>query len=242
VWASDYKPGFINTNVDSNRGVSNEISGIDSILADTEILIGDVTLSRGPSISGTITSGTNQPESNVCINAHDAATLMWKASTCTQGNGKFTLRGLDPGSFKLSWWTPKPLLTNGWYKAASGSSRTQVATPDGAETLELTTAGIQDLSIRLANGGKIYGEITGSTSSDICVAAWTKDSNGPRENATAISCVNSTMNFELKGLTPNTNYYLQVFKKDATDIPQDLSTDEALQSGGPLVMIDVSGE
>jgi len=176
----------------------------------------------------------------VCINAHDAVTFMWKASTCTQGNGKFTLRGLDPGSFKLSWWTPNPLLRNGWYKETSGSSPTQVATPDGAETLELTSSGMPNLSIRLANGGKIYGKIIGSTSSDICVAAWTKDSDGPRDNATAISCVNSTMNFELKGLTPDTDYYLQVFMKDATDITQDLSTDTALQSGGASVTINVS--
>jgi hypothetical protein len=170
----------------------------------------------------------------------DAETLMWKASTCTQSNGKFTLRGLDPGSFKLSWWTPKPLLTNGWYKRTSGSSPTQVATPTSAETLPLTSSGIQDIAVRLANGGKIFGTITGSTSSDICVAAWTSDSSGTRENATAISCVNSNMGFELKGLTPSTNYYLQVFKKDATDIVQDLSTDAAQQTGGTSIAIAVS--
>lgn len=241
VWASDYKPGFINTNIDSNRGVVNSISGIDAIPADTEISIGDVTLSKGPSISGIITSGDSQAESNVCITALDADTLMWKASTCTQGNGKFTLRGLDPGSFKLTWWTPNPLLTNGWYKATSGSSPTLAGTPDSADTLPLTSSGMKDLSIRLANGGKIYGTITGSTSSDICVAAWTKDSIGPRDNATAISCVNSAMSFELKGLTPNTNYYLQVFKKDATDVTQiSPSTDVPQQSGGDSVTISVS--
>ena len=236
VWASDYKPGFIN----SSNGVSNDIGGITAISASTEITIGNVTLSRGPSISGIITSGDSQPESNVCISAMDAETLMWKASTCTQSNGKFTLRGLDPGSFKLSWWTPKPLLTNGWYKGTSGSSPTQVATPNSAETLTLTSSGIQDLAVRLANGGKIFGKITGSTSSDICVAAWTANSSGTRENATAISCVNSNMGFELKGLTPSTNYYLQVFKKDATDIAQDLSTDAAQQTGGPSITIAVS--
>ncbi len=236
VWASDYKPGFIN----SSNGISNDISSSTAISASTEITIGDVTLSRGPSISGIITSGDNGAESNVCINAMDADTLMWKTSACTQSNGKFTLRGLDPGTFKLSWWTPKPLLTNGWYKKTSGSSATQVATPDGADTLTLTSSGIQDLSVRLANGGKLYGTITGSTSSDICVAAWTTNSGGLRENATAISCVNSKMGFELKGLTPSTNYYLQVFKKDATDITQDLSTDAPQQTGGSSITIAVS--
>jgi protocatechuate 3,4-dioxygenase beta subunit len=238
VWASDYKPGFIN----ASNGVSADIGSIAPRPADIDIDLGEVTLSRGPSISGIITSGTDQPESNVCITAHDAETLSWKTSTCTQSNGKFSLRGLDAGTYKLSWWTQKALLTNGWYKT-TGSGPTQVVSPEGAEILTLTSSGLSNISVRLANGGKIYGVIEGSTSSEICVAAWTSDStiSGSRENATAISCVNSEMRFELKGLTPNTNYYLQVFRKDSGAISQDTpDTDTAIQSGGAAVTISVT--
>ena len=237
VWSGDYKPGFVN----ASGGISTDFSTISSILASSDISLGDITLSSAPSISGTITSGTNQPESNVCINAHDATTLMWKASSCTQSNGKFSLRGLDNGStYKLSWWTQKPLLTNGWYKRTD-SGATQVAGPDGAESLELTSAGLQNLAVRLANGGKIFGTVTGVSSTEICVAAWTAASSGTRENATAVSCVDSEMKFELKGLTPSTDYYLQVFRKDAASIAQNSpSTDTAQQSGGSAVTITVS--
>jgi hypothetical protein len=238
VWASDYKPGFIN----ASNGISTDIGTISSRLADSDIALGDITISRGPSISGIITSGADQPESNVCITAHDAETLAWKTSTCTQSNGKFSLRGLDAGTFKLSWWTQKALLTNGWYKA-TGSGATQVASPEGSEILTLTSSGLSNISVRLANGGKIYGVIEGSTSSEICIAAWTSDStiSGSRDNATAVSCVNSEMRFELKGLTPSTNYYLQVFRKDSAAISQNTpDTDTAIQSGGAAVTISVS--
>lgn len=236
VWASDYKPGFIN----ASNGISADIGTISSRLADSDIALGDITISRGPSISGIITSGADQPESNVCITAHDAETLAWKTSTCTQSNGKFSLRGLDAGTFKLSWWTQKALLTNGWYKA-TGSGATQVASPEGAEILTLTSSGLSNISVRLANGGKIYGVIEGSTSSEICIAAWTSNSSGSRDNATAISCVNSEMRFELKGLTPSTNYYLQVFSKNSSAISQNTpDTDTAIQSGGASVTISVS--
>jgi hypothetical protein len=236
VWAGDYKPGFVN----ASSGVSADFSTITAISASTDIALGDITLSRGPSISGIITSGADQPESNVCINAHDATTLMWKASSCTQSNGKFSLRGLEAGSYKLSWWTQKALLTNGWYKD-TGSGATQSAGPDGADNLTLTSTGLQNLAVRLANGGKIYGTVEGVDSSEICIAAWTATSSGTRENATAISCVDSDMKFELKGLTPNTNYYLQVFRKDAIAITQNSpSTDTVQQSGGSAVTISVS--
>jgi hypothetical protein len=118
-----------------------------------------------------------------------------------------------------------------------------VVSPEGAEILTPTSSGLSNISVRLANGGKIYGVIEGSTSSEICVAAWTSDStiSGSRENATAISCVNSEMRFELKGLTPSTNYYLQVFRKDSGAISQDTpDTDTAIQSGGAAVTISVT--
>jgi hypothetical protein len=237
VWVGDYKPGFVN----ASGGISADFSAISPISASSDIALGDITLASGPSISGSITSGANQSESNVCINAHDATTLMWKASSCTQSNGKFSLRGLDSdGAYKLSWWTQKALLTNGWYKSTA-SGATQVATPEGADTLTLTSAGIQNLAVRLLNGGKIYGDVTGVSSTEICVAAWTAASTGTRENATAVSCVDSDMKFELKGLTPSTNYYLQVFRKDAASITQNSpSTDTAQQSGGSAVTITVS--
>ena len=237
VWAGDYKPGFIT----ASGGITSDHSSVTPLSAASDIVIGDVTLPTAPSISGTVTSGNNEAEANVCVNAHDSATLMWKSSMCTQSNGKFTLRGLDAGEYKLSWWTPKPTLTNGWYKSVS-SGATSVSNPDSAGVLTLPISGLTDISIRLANGSKIFGTISGVQSSEICVAAWTNNSSGPRDNASAISCVNSEMKYELKGLSSSTQYYLQVFRKDSTAITQTSpTTDEAQTTGsGGAVNITVA--
>jgi len=235
VWTGDYKPGFIT----AARSITADFSSVSAVSAANDITLDDVTIATGPSISGTVTSGSSEPESNVCVSAHDPDSLMWKASACTQSNGRFALRGLEVGQYKLSWWTQKPLLTNGWYKATS-SGPTQSSNSVDAETLTLASSGIANLSIRMTNGGKLFGSINGSTNRDICIAAWTTPS-GTRENAAATACVNDEMKFELKGLTPDTDYYLQVFKKDGAPITQNSpSTNTAHQTGGATITIQVS--
>jgi hypothetical protein len=241
AWAGDYKPGFIT----SSGAITRDFSSVTPREATIDIALGDVTLSSGSSISGIITSGADQPESNICITAHDATTLGWKASMCTQSNGTFSLRGLDEGSYKLSWWTQKPELTSGWYKRTDFPATQQVTSPEAADTLIVPKAGLQDIAIRLTNGAKIYGTITGSTSTEICVAAWTDPSSGTRDNAAAISCVSKDMKFELKGLLPTTSnnpgYYLQVFRKDGNAIVQNSPSTNTLQTpGGDAVTISVS--
>ena len=240
IWAGDYKPGFIK----SDGGIQSNSDGITARAAATDIALADITLLTAPSISGLITSGNNQAESGVCVNAHDAITLMWKASSCTQSSGKFYLRGLDPGNYKISWWTQRPTLTNGWYKSVANSA-TQVVTPEQADTLTIDSDGLSNLSIVLANGGKIFGKITGTLSAvqNICVAAWTTPSTaiGTRENAVAISCADSDSKYELKGLTPNADYYLQAFKKNGDSVAQGSpSSDSAQRTGGSQIDISVS--
>jgi hypothetical protein len=95
----------------------------------------------------------------------------------------------------------------------------------------------------MANGGKLFGSVTGSSSKDLCVAAWTEPSSGARDNAAATACVNEEMKFELKGLTPGTDYYIQIFKKgtDGSQITQNSpSTDAPLRTGGSAITISVS--
>jgi hypothetical protein len=239
AWAGDYKPGFITS---SGGTINPDFTTINAISASNDVALGDVTIATGPSISGTVTSGSNEPESNVCVSAHDPVTLMWKASACSQSNGKFSLRGLDVGEYKLSWWSQKPLLTNGWYRQTS-SGPTQSTDSADAGTLELPAGGLSNLQIRMANGGKLFGSVTGSSSKDLCVAAWTEPSSGARDNAAATACVNEEMKFELKGLTPGTDYYIQIFKKgtDGSQITQNSpSTDAPLRTGGSAITISVS--
>lgn len=213
VWVGDFKPGF----VAADGSVVSSTSAVTSRSAASDIEIGDVTLGTAPSIRGTVTSGVSTKESNVCVSAVDSQSNQWVTSTCTGPNGTFTLRGLSAGSsYKLTWWTSNPQLVSGWYKQAS-SGATAVDNSADATALEITSAGIPALAIRVASGATISGSLT----SDLCVAAWTEPETNAasRTDALAVTCA-SDGKYELKGLKPNTDYYLQVFKKDGTTVTQ----------------------
>ena len=234
IWQGDYKPGFIAANgtIQSNPDL---VGGRN---ATSNILLGDIELPTAPSIRGTVFSGASARESNVCLNAHLASTLQWVASSCSQINGSYVLRGLEADStYKISWWTQKPLLLNGWYKSRPLSEvTTQVSEPKDADDLLVPMTGLKDLDIRIGSGGSIIGSLT----QGFCVAAWTSTS-ADRENASSTSCSNSDDLYELKGLTPNTNYYLQVFTIDGTPVTtQTPIATTAFQTGPSAVTITAS--
>lgn len=213
VWAGDFRPGF----VADDRTISAVTSGITARPATTDISLGDITMATAPSIRGTVTSGESTREGNVCVTALDAATMQWVTSTCSAPNGAFALRGLTAGtSYKLTWWTSNTLLVGGWYKQTS-SGATATDGPGDATAIEVTSAGVAGLAVRLANGGTISGSLT----TDLCVAAWIHPDTDSalRGDASAVTCALNN-SYELKGLKPNTDYYLQVFKKDGSAVIQ----------------------
>jgi hypothetical protein len=239
VWQGDFKPGFLA----DNGTIQSSPEGITGKAASTTIQLGDIELVTAPSIKGTIFSGLSTKESNVCINAHLATTYQWVASSCSQQNGSYALRGLDPDTeYKLSWWTPKPLLTSGWYKSAI-SGATQEQNPALADSILVPTAGRTGIDIRIASGGSI----TGTLASGLCVAAWLTSKSeadldsSKRENTSATTCADGEDNFELRGLLPNTDYYLQVFKIDGVSVTQTSPTGDApIRTGGASVPITAS--
>ena len=235
VWQGDFKPGFLT----ADKTVRSSPEGISGRDASSTIQLGDIELVTAPSIKGTVFSGLATKESNVCINAHLAATYQWVSSSCSQQNGSYVLRGLDPDTeYKLSWWTPKPLLTSGWYKTVT-SGATQVLNPGDADSILVPTAGRTGLDIRIASGGSI----TGTLASGLCVLAWTTSEADltARENASATTCSDDDGNFELRGLLPSVDYYLQVFKISGAAVTQTSPTGNAPQrTGGTSVSIDAS--
>jgi hypothetical protein len=226
IWQGDYKPGFLA----NNGSMQSSPTGITARPATSNIDLSDIELPTAPSIKGTVYSGLTTKESNVCINAHLATTYQWISSSCTQSNGTYALRGLDPSTdYKISWWTQKPLLTNGWYKSVVSGS-TQVQNAEEADPITVPTGGLTGIDIRIASGGSI----TGSLTADFCVAAWltSESSASPRENASSTACADSEGLYELKGLLPNTDYFLQVFKIDGSTVTsQSPNGDSAKRTG-----------
>ena len=236
VWQGDFKPGFLA----ADGTVRSSPEGISGRPASSIIRLGDIELVTAPSIKGMVFSGLTK-ESNVCINAHLATTYQWVASSCSQKDGSYVLRGLEPNTeYKLSWWTPKPLLRSGWYKSDTFPAATQVQNPSEAQDISVPIAG-KTVDIRIASGGSI----TGTLASGLCVAAWlTSKSEADldstkRENSSATTCADSDGNFELRGLLPATDYYLQVFKIIGT-VTNQSPTGNDLQRTGTSVAITAS--
>lgn len=234
VWSGDFRPGF----VAADGTIAATTGAIASRSASADIALGDITLATAPSIKGTVTSGASTKEPNVCLSAVDATTLQWVTSTCSSPSGTFALRGLTAGSsYKINWWTPNPLLMSGWYKQmANGATATDGASD--ATSVEVTASGVSGLVVRLANGGTISGSLT----TDLCVAAWLHPAtdSASRTDATAVACAVDNK-YELKGLKPATDYYLQVFKKDGTSVTQTSPTvNEAVRTATGDVNITAS--
>jgi hypothetical protein len=218
VWMGDFRPGFITAS--PNRSIQSSPVGIAALRVDEDKDLGTVIMPTAPSIKGTIFSGSENAgvkEPNVCVSAFDAVTIQWAATTCSAPNGAYALRGLTAGSsYKLNWWTQNPRLTPGWYKEKAAP--TQAQNPSDATAIPIDSNGKSDVNLYLADGGKIFGNLT----SGLCVAAWLQPASdgANRTDASAVSCADDSGTFELRGLLPATNYFLQVFKRDGTSVTQ----------------------
>ena len=237
VWAGDFKPGYIT----SESSIQSNPTGIAALDAVADRDLGTIVMPTAPSIKGTVYSGSESAgvkEANVCVSAFDANNFQWVASTCSAPNGTYALRGLTAGnSYKLSWWTQNPLLTPGWYK--DKAAPTQVQNPSDATAIPIDSNGRSNVNLYLADGGKVFGTLT----SGLCVAAWLQPFSdvANRTDASAVSCADDSNAFELRGLLPATNYFLQVFKRDGTSVTQTSpGINTAVQTGQGTLAISAS--
>jgi hypothetical protein len=247
VWMGDFRPGFITA--DPNRSIQSSPIGIAALRVDEDKNLGTVSMPTAPSIKGTVYSGSETAavkEANVCVSAFDAVTIQWAATTCSAPNGAYALRGLTAGSsYKLNWWTQNPRLTPGWYQ--DKAAPTQAQNPSDATEVLIDSNGAISINsevktavnLYLADGGKIFGTLT----SGLCVAAWLQPASDTisRTDASAVSCTDDLGTFELRGLLPSTNYFLQVFKRDGTAVTQTSpGINVAVQTGQGTLAISAS--
>ena len=236
-YAGRLRSGYI----DNNRIVVNGFTNVAPRSLATDIDLLEVSLTAAPIISGTIVSGNQSAEGNVCVTAHDATTLNWMATSCSSSNGKYILRGLnDNGQYKLSWWSGRPLIGPGWFS----STNPDATTPTDAEIITISGSTDRTLDIRVPNAGSITGSLS---TAGLCVAAWTVNKTdydnqvGERDNASAIACSNQKGDFTLRGLRPNVDYFLQAFSPTGASVTQNSpSGDTAFRTGSVPVSITVS--
>lgn len=175
-------------------------------LADADVSLGNIALAAGKKASGIITDG-EKPIMGACIGAlKDDGTQWgaWTSSSCTNANGEFVLRGLDPASsywFRVDVWVGdfKP----GFVTATRGiaSTTTDIASRPATSDIDLGT-------IVLPTAPSIKGNVTsggGSTKEpNVCVSA--HDSSTLQWVTT--SCSSFTGAYSLRGLTGGNSYKL----------------------------------
>lgn len=190
-----------------------------SVIAGSDTTGISPTLSRGGSISGTVTGSNGDPLAGVCVSALDAG-MNHVVGVDTDDNGEYRMRGMTPGSYYLK------------FEPCSNASEGHLdqyfdgVTQFSQATAVTVTPGTNQSgkNAQLAAGGKITGTVQGPGGEKIegvCVAA--VDSNSDYvENAST----DEDGEYELRGLKPGqyrlefdpcgTNYMREFYNDKAT--------------------------
>ncbi|MBF0417412.1 MAG: hypothetical protein HQL86_04100 [Magnetococcales bacterium] len=164
----------------------NDVGGV-SLKGNTTGL--NVVMESGRTISGTVTVGSATVVSGAWVNAWSEA-LATGGGAVTDGAGKYTIKGLPAGTYRVDVWTTEGSVSD---TVTLGSSQDQV----------------KDLTVVKAVG-IIRGKVTTSDGATASVKALVLayDSTGV-ERDRAVSDANG--DYKLEGLEPSQNYTLKVF-------------------------------
>jgi protocatechuate 3,4-dioxygenase beta subunit len=130
----------------------------------------DATLAPAGSISGKVTNGSGGPLAGVCVGADPSAPGGQSGSGQTDASGWYSISGLAPGSYTLSF----SACTAGNYAPATITGVQVIADQTKAE------------NATLASGGTITGKVTNSSGAalaGVCVSATSTSPNGGGGNA-----------------------------------------------------------
>jgi poly(3-hydroxybutyrate) depolymerase/protocatechuate 3,4-dioxygenase beta subunit len=128
----------------------------------------DATLAGGSSVSGTITTTTDQPVASVEVWAYRAADLwVGSAVAVTDPDGSYTIEGLHPGTYHITFRPPAGSgLVTQWF---DGSPTRAGATPLAVAAATHTPG----IDATLAGGSSVSGTITTTTDQPVAsVEVW----------------------------------------------------------------------
>jgi hypothetical protein len=168
-----------------------------TVTAGQDLTAIDATLAKGASISGKVTVPGTQSSSNVYVTAFRASDNTWAGSANSNIDGSYSIRGLTPGSYKISFDTYGTGALPQWYKNAS-SMETATAVPV-TEGQSLTA-----IDATLLKGGVISGKITAPAGTNLNASRVIATKNGVTNAAPAYGYVNPDGTYSVIGLEGGT--------------------------------------
>jgi Carboxypeptidase regulatory-like domain len=133
-------------------------------------------LAEGGSISGTITGPSGQPAKNICVEASDSASLVFRQATTNEA-GHYSLRGLNSGRYSI-------------YAAPCSDKGTNLGAASAPAPVQVTRPRTTAVNIELKAGGTVSGRVLGGDTgktpqSQTCVLAVPADPDGSTQTVLA---------------------------------------------------------
>lgn len=150
----------------------------------------NVTLERGGTISGTLTSPTSNPVAGVCGDVRSSTDRWAGAVICSDAQGHYSTTGLQTGSYKVEFYDRTGTYLTQWYP----SSSTETDATAVAVTLGQDTSG-KDAVLALAGhiAGTVVSATDGAPLASVCIDASSSNGGG-------YGCSDSSGHFDVGGL------------------------------------------
>jgi hypothetical protein len=157
----------------------------------------DATLAKGATISGKVTLPAAEYSSNAYVTAFKASDNTMAGSTSSNFDGTYSIRGLRPGSYKISFSAYGSGALPQWYnKAASMDTATPVTVTEG-QTLTVADT-------TLVKGGVISGKITAPAGTNLTASQVYATKTGVIDGSSSPGYVNTDGTYSVIGLEPGT--------------------------------------
>ncbi|OUE24387.1 carboxypeptidase regulatory-like domain-containing protein [Clavibacter michiganensis] len=182
-----------------------------AVQADGTVRI-DMVVKRGTSVSGTVTAADGSALEDVKVTITGATDDDWYGGTAyTDYFGRYTIRGLDPGSYKVEYSAPTPNptgLMGEWYGDADDEASAKVVSIGkwGQTVLGISTV----LDVGASMSGWIYGADYSSVSGATVYLVPTADAvQGSAPFSSRNVVTDQFGDFSITGVTPG-DYYVYV--------------------------------
>jgi protocatechuate 3,4-dioxygenase beta subunit len=159
----------------------------------------DATMSGPTQITGTVTSGSGAPLSNVCVYLYASGATGARTGdtgTCTNSSGQYVMNVASPGSYNVAFYDPSGTFPTQWYNgAASEAAATPVTVSSGAVTSAINAT--------MSGPTQITGTVTstsGAPLANICVYLYASGATGARTGDTGV-CTNSAGQYAMNVAT-----------------------------------------
>jgi hypothetical protein len=182
-----------------------------AVQADGTVRI-DMVVKRASTVSGTVTAADGSPVENALVTVTGATEDDWYGgSAYTDYFGRFTVRDLQPGTYKVQYSSPSPNpsgLTGEWYGDADDEGSAKIVTVAGWSQTVLGINAVLDVGARMT--GWVYdSSYTSVANATVYLVPVSSAVEGTTPYSARNVLTDAAGNFELTGIIPG-DYYVHV--------------------------------